>query len=258
MESLRAVGFTIPSWNELIRAENHDRVLAEKEDASQPWVGRQQEVAVAVHHTFLEGEEIPRVGQTWKRARLVVVSAEVGGRRFSSGTFQFLRGLVTALIFRHTSSTSTSTTTTSFTVLNTTNKSIMSTINTKSTSAKSTATTISTSTTTTTSSTWISTTTMSSTVTSTTIQRSTSTTNTSLTLTSTSTSSTSTRNDLHGDQHNSCEESTALTADSPYSSLSLGLLGVLSLYVASGSVVTLVWPANPCGGIVISARTGGQ
>ena len=39
MESLRAVGFTIPSWEELILAENQNRVLVEEEDPSQPRFG---------------------------------------------------------------------------------------------------------------------------------------------------------------------------------------------------------------------------
>ena len=64
MESLRAFGFTIPSWEELILAENQNRVPAEEEDPSQPRFGRQQEAAVAVHHTFLERELRPLLGET--------------------------------------------------------------------------------------------------------------------------------------------------------------------------------------------------
>ena len=64
MESLRAVGFTIPSWEELIMAENQNRVPAEEEDPSQPRFGRQQEAAAAVHHTFLERELRPLLGET--------------------------------------------------------------------------------------------------------------------------------------------------------------------------------------------------
>ena len=64
MESLRAVGFTIPSWEELILAENQNRVPLEEEDPSQPRFGRQQEAAVAVHHTFLERELRPLLGET--------------------------------------------------------------------------------------------------------------------------------------------------------------------------------------------------
>ena len=63
MESLRAVGFMIPSWEELILAENQNRVPVEEEDRSQPRFGRQQE-AVAVHHTFLERELRPLLGET--------------------------------------------------------------------------------------------------------------------------------------------------------------------------------------------------
>ena len=64
MESLRAVGFTIPSWEELILAENQNRVPVEEEDPSQPRFGRQQEAAVAVHHTFLERELRLLLGET--------------------------------------------------------------------------------------------------------------------------------------------------------------------------------------------------
>ena len=63
MESLRTVGFTVPSWEELILAENQNRVLVE-EDPSQSRFGRQQEAAVAVHHTFLERELRPLLGET--------------------------------------------------------------------------------------------------------------------------------------------------------------------------------------------------
>ena len=44
MESLRAVGFTIPSWEELILAENQNRVLVEDEDPSQPRGSRRQQL----------------------------------------------------------------------------------------------------------------------------------------------------------------------------------------------------------------------
>ena len=64
MESLRAVGFTIPSWEELILAENQNRVPVEEEDPSKPRFGRQQEAAVAVHHTFKERELRPLLGET--------------------------------------------------------------------------------------------------------------------------------------------------------------------------------------------------
>ena len=63
MESLRPAGFTIPSWEELIRAETQNRVPMVEEDPSQPRFGRQQEAAVAVHHTFLEGLR-PLLGET--------------------------------------------------------------------------------------------------------------------------------------------------------------------------------------------------
>ena len=64
MESLHAVGFTIPSWEELILAENQNGVPLEEEDPSQPRFGRQQEAAIAVHHTFLERELRPLLGET--------------------------------------------------------------------------------------------------------------------------------------------------------------------------------------------------
>ena len=64
MESLHPVGFTIPSWEELILAENQNRVPVEEEDPSQPRSGRQQEVTVVVHHTFLERELRPLLGET--------------------------------------------------------------------------------------------------------------------------------------------------------------------------------------------------
>ena len=64
MESLHPVGFTIPSWEELILAENQNRVPVEEEDPSQPRSGRQQEVAVVAHHTFCERELRPLLGET--------------------------------------------------------------------------------------------------------------------------------------------------------------------------------------------------
>ena len=57
MESLRAVGFTIPSWEELILAEHQNRVPAEEEDPSQPRFGRQQE------HHFLGKRVGPSSGR---------------------------------------------------------------------------------------------------------------------------------------------------------------------------------------------------
>ena len=58
---MRTAGFVIPSWDDLI-TEGPNQGSVEEENTSQPRFGRQKDVALVVHETFLEGELHPLLG----------------------------------------------------------------------------------------------------------------------------------------------------------------------------------------------------